>query len=175
MKKLFVLMIVMVAGLLLLSAIAGCGSTSTTSTTTSTQGDKTAAGNKILSLEEMSDIAPGLGDIMPAMSRRNTILYYAVQSGNWDLAAYQIKELGEGIDVAGITRPARKDPLDNFVKTTLDPLNEVVKAKDMTKFSQAWNTEVSGCNACHVSQGFKYIQWKLPTTVPEDLTLTAVP
>lgn len=174
MKKLLVLSVLVAAGLLLLSAVAGCGSTSTTGSTATT-ADKTPAGNKVLSLDEMSDIAPGLGDIMPTLSRRNTILYYAVQNGNWDLAAYQIKEMGEGIDVAGTTRPARKDALDNFVKSGLDPLNEVVKAKDMSKFTAAWNAEVTDCNACHVSQGFKYIEWSLPKTMPEDLTLTPVP
>src|SRR5262245_8451941 len=41
---------------------------------------------------------PGLGEIMTLQQMRHTKLWLAGQAGNWDLAAYEIKELGEGFD-----------------------------------------------------------------------------
>ena len=174
MKKLLIVVPLLVIAVLMLLPLAGCGS-ATTTTGTSAQATTTPAGNKLFSINELSDVAPGLGDVMPALDRRNTILYYAAKGGNWDLAAYQVKELGEGIDVGMITRPARKSALDNFASTALTPLGDAVKSKDMAKFDDAWSKENTACNACHVSQGFKYIVWSLPKTQPESLQLTAAP
>ena len=42
--------------------------------------------------------APGLGEIMTLQQMRHTKLWLAGEAGNWDLAAYEIKELGEGFD-----------------------------------------------------------------------------
>lgn len=42
--------------------------------------------------------APGLGEIMTLQQMRHTKLWPAGEAGNWDLAAYEINELGEGFD-----------------------------------------------------------------------------
>src|SRR5450755_1008284 len=41
---------------------------------------------------------PGLGEIMTLQQMRHTKLWLAGEAGNWDLSAYEVKELGEGFD-----------------------------------------------------------------------------
>src|SRR5262245_21284515 len=41
---------------------------------------------------------PGLGEIMTLQQMRHTKLWLAAEAGNWDLAAYEVKELQEGFD-----------------------------------------------------------------------------
>jgi hypothetical protein len=47
---------------------------------------------------EREAYTPGLGEIMTLQQMRHTKLWLAGEAGNWDLAAYEIKELGEGFD-----------------------------------------------------------------------------
>lgn len=42
--------------------------------------------------------AAGLGEIMSLQQMRHTKLWLAGEVGNWDLAAYEVDELGEGFD-----------------------------------------------------------------------------
>lgn len=112
---------------------------------------------------------------MQEISKRNWYLYYSATGGNWDLASYQAKEVGEAMETGAITRPSNEAALDNFMKTSLDALKNAINAKDSAQFKTAWDKEVSACNACHAATGHKYIVWNLPQTPPEDLTLSAVP
>ena len=173
MKKVRLLTAILAIGAVLVLVLNSCGNTTGTGTTGGT--GTTAAGHPLLSNEQLSDIAPGLGAVMVEFSYRNTLIYYAATGGNWDLAAYQMKELGEAQEVGETTRPGRADALKAWEQAYRDPLSRAIQAKDSAAFMDAWNKEVSGCNSCHVSQGFKYIQWTLPKTTPENLTLTAVP
>ena len=52
---------------------------------------------------------PGLGEIMTLQQMRHTKLWLAGEAGNWDLAAYEIKELGEGFDDIVSTTPRMKN------------------------------------------------------------------
>ena len=52
---------------------------------------------------------PGLGTVMIEYSNRYTDMYYAAKSGNWPLAAYQLKEALEIQEVGETTHPARAE------------------------------------------------------------------
>ncbi|PYR25901.1 MAG: hypothetical protein DMF98_10670, partial [Acidobacteria bacterium] len=41
---------------------------------------------------------PGLGEMMSLQQMRHVKLWFAGQAENWDLAAYEVDELGEGFD-----------------------------------------------------------------------------
>src|SRR5262252_11185565 len=53
--------------------------------------------------------APGLGELMSLQQMRHTKLWFAGQAGNWDLAAYELDELGEGFDDIVKYHPTHKD------------------------------------------------------------------
>src|SRR5438105_109836 len=53
--------------------------------------------------------APGLGEIMTLQQMRHVKLWLAGEAANWDLAAYEIKELGEGFDDAVKFHPTHEE------------------------------------------------------------------
>jgi hypothetical protein len=119
-------------------------------------------GNTDEKLKTLAEIQPGLGTVMIEYGTRYTNAYYAAKGGNWDLAAYELKEAGEIQEVGETTRPARAQALKNFEKTYLDPLNETIKTKDFKKFEKAFKDGIQGCNTCHIGQGFPFIKYELP-------------
>ncbi|MFI5340997.1 MAG: hypothetical protein ACHQ7N_14315 [Candidatus Methylomirabilales bacterium] len=119
-------------------------------------------GNTDEKLKTLAEIQPGLGTVMIEYGTRYTTAYYAAKGGNWDLAAYQIKEALEIQEVGETTRPGRAQALKAFEKNYLEPLNETIKAKDFKKFDKAFKDGIQGCNTCHIGQGFPYIKYQLP-------------
>ena len=119
-------------------------------------------GNTDEKLKTLAEIQPGLGTVMIEYATRYTTAYYAAKGGNWDLAAYQIKEAREIQEVGETTRPERAQALKGFEKGYLDPLDEAIKAKDFKKFEKAFKDGIQGCNTCHIGQGFPYIKYQLP-------------
>jgi hypothetical protein len=113
-------------------------------------------------LKTLADIQPGLGTVMIEYGARYTNLYYAAKGGNWDLAAYQLKEAREIQEVGETTRPARAEGLKAFEKAYLDPIELAIKAKNFQRFNETFKKGVQGCNGCHAAQGFPYIRYELP-------------
>ncbi|HWU36096.1 MAG TPA: hypothetical protein VN203_00545 [Candidatus Acidoferrum sp.] len=122
-------------------------------------------------LKTLAEIQPGLGTVMIEYGNRYTTAYYAAKGGNWDLAAYQIKEAREIQEVGETTRPERAQALKGFEKSYLDPLDEAIKTKDFKKFEKAFKDGIQGCNTCHVGQGFPYIKYQLPKAPPSPLVM----
>jgi len=113
-------------------------------------------------LKTLAEIQPGLGTVMIEYGARFTNVYYAAKGGNWDLAAYQLKEAREIQEVGETTRPARAEALKGFEKSYLDPIEAAIKAKDFKKFDKAFKDGIQGCNTCHTGQGFPFIKYQLP-------------
>ncbi len=124
-----------------------------------------------LTIDQIASMQPGLGRLMPEISERYWILYYAAKGGNWDLAAYQLKEAREIQEVGETTRPARAEALKSFEKNYLDPLDAAIKAKDFKKFNKAFKDGIQGCNTCHIGQGFPYIKYQLPNAPMSPLAM----
>src|SRR5213078_3939700 len=123
-----------------------------------------------LTLQQLSDIQPGLGTIMIEYGHRMAAMWFAGEAGNWDFAEYQLIEMREIQEVGETTRPARAPALKSFESSFLDPLDEAIKAKDKAKFESAYNSAIQGCNSCHGSQtsadfqqGFTFIKVQVPT------------
>lgn len=130
---------------------------------------KTKKGDKI-TLDQMAEIAPGTGVLMMEIGERWWVLFYAGIDGNWDLAAYEIKETEEAMDTIKVTRPKRKADLESFLDAHKGPLSDAIKAKDVNKFKTAFNNSVKACNSCHAKAEMKFIKWQLPAQRPPTLT-----
>ncbi len=122
-------------------------------------------------LNTLAAIQPGLGTVMREYADRYGIMYYAAKAGNWDMAAYQLKEALEIQEVAETTRPKRKSGLQRFEQTYLQPIDAAIKAKNWSEFEAAWNAGVEGCNRCHKATGYGYIVYQLPPAPPGHLKL----
>ena len=117
--------------------------------------------------------APGLGEIMTLQQMRHTKLWLAGEAGNWDLAAYEIKELGEGFDDVVKFHPtheespvAPKDAIPRMVTVPLMEVSAAVDKKDTKGFEQAYDKLTSACNDCHQATNFGFNRVQRPAMNP---------
>jgi hypothetical protein len=122
-------------------------------------------------LDQIAALLPGLGVLMPQISRRFWILYYAAQGGNWELAQYQLEQLRYLLHVGATTRPKQAERLNAFSQGPLGHVEEAITQRDWATFEQAFQRAAKGANAMHKATGHPEIQWTLPPNPPEELEL----
>ena len=104
---------------------------------------------------------------MTATQLRHAKLWFAGEQNNWDLAAYEIDEVKEGLEDAARLFPTFDDfPVAEMIKTTIDPrieeVEKAVRAKSSTKFVAAFDELTSGCNSCHAAASKPFIRIQRP-------------
>jgi hypothetical protein len=67
-----------------------------------------------LSLDQLVELQPGLGRLMPDIARRYWVLYYAARGGNWELAAYQLRQIAAVFRLGATTRPKMARHLEDL-------------------------------------------------------------
>jgi hypothetical protein len=115
--------------------------------------------------------APGLGEFMTATQLRHAKLWFAGRMNNWDLAAYEIDEIKEGLGDAAKQFPTHDGiPVAEMIKTLIDPaieeLEKAVGARSSAKFSVAYDKLTSTCNTCHAGANKPFIRIQRPTGSP---------
>ena len=124
-----------------------------------------------LTLDQLAGLQPGLGQLMPLMSDRYWILYYAAKGGNWALADYQLRSLRSLFNKGATTRPKYKAMLDEFTVRIFDPLAQHIKDRDFAAFEKIYQAGIELTNKMHVATKHAEIIWKLPATPPVHLDL----
>jgi len=114
---------------------------------------------------------PGLGEFMTATQLRHAKLWFAGKQSNWDLAAYEIDEIKEGLEDAARLFPTYDGiPVAEMIKTIIDPrieeLEKAVRAKSSTKFTAAFDELTNGCNSCHAGASKPFIRIQRPIASP---------
>jgi hypothetical protein len=116
---------------------------------------------------------PGLGELMTLQQMRHAKLWFAGQAGNWKLAAYEAKEIREGLGDIARVHPTHKDapvPIDQAIETIMtDPLarlGEAIEKRDRRAFGDAYDTVTEGCNGCHQATDFGFNVVQRPSTNP---------
>ena len=114
---------------------------------------------------------PGLGEFMTATQLRHAKLWLAGKQNNWDLAAYEIDEIKEGLEDAARLHPTFDGvPVAEMIKTIINPrieeLEKAVRARSSAKFSVAFDELTSGCNSCHAGANKPFIRIQRPTESP---------
>lgn len=172
-KKRFLLL---VSSLLMVALVAvGCGTAATpTPAPTPAPTQQAAAPDlaaKVDALQKSMDVQtktinPSTATVMVEYTHRFASVWYAAQAQNWDLAAFEAKEMGGVQAVAENTRPKRAEALQAFKKGTLEPLQAVIAKKDKAAFEAAYDKTIAACNACHAASEKKFIKIQRPTQVP---------
>jgi hypothetical protein len=100
---------------------------------------------------------------MSLQQMRHEKLWLAAQKQNWELAAYELDELGEGFDDVVRYHPTHKDsPLalsDIVPKIMGQPLRAAraaIDAHDPRAFGEAYDTLTAACNSCHQATNFGF-------------------
>ena len=107
--------------------------------------------------------APRLVEVMSMAQLQHLKLWHAGKAGNWDLAAYELRQLTNSLAEAAIFYPAI--PISN-VTTMKEPLLSIadaIAAADSRKFAVSMRGLTDGCNACHTSMGRGFIAISVPT------------
>jgi hypothetical protein len=115
--------------------------------------------------------APGLGEFMTATQLRHAKLWFAGKKHNWDLAAYEIDEIAEGLEDAEKQFPTHDGiPVADMIRANIDPavaeLRNAVAAKSGSKFAVAFDKLTSACNTCHTGANKQFIRIQRPTSSP---------
>jgi len=110
---------------------------------------------------------PGLGEFMMGIQEHHAKLWFAGINKNWQLADFEVHEIGETLDDVKkycTDRPEIKslgiiDPAVNTIKTA-------ISKQDMDKFKAGFTELTKDCNTCHKDNqhGFNIIT--IPTSLP---------
>jgi len=125
-----------------------------------------------LTLDQIAEMQPGLGRLMPEVSYRYWVLYYAAKGGNWALARHQANELSGLLRLGALTRPKYVPYLKAFTDGHLAAILKAIEAGDWTAFEPAYQRGVQGANAYHRQLDHPEIDWLLPDEPPKHLRLT---
>jgi hypothetical protein len=116
---------------------------------------------------------PGLGELMTLQQMRHTKLWLAGEARNWPLAAYEIKELGEGFDDIVKFHPTHEEspvaPKDAIPRMVTDPvaaISAAVASKDPRGFEQSYDALTKACNDCHQATNFGFNVVQRPSMNP---------
>lgn len=114
---------------------------------------------------------PGLGEFMAATQLRHAKLWFAGKNRNWELAAYEVDEIKEGLqDAAKFHATVDGIPVAEMIKTILDPrlerIEKTVDAKNSAQFASAFDALTDGCNSCHTKAGKPFIRIQRPSEPP---------
>lgn len=114
------------------------------------------------------EFSPRFDDLMTMLVQpRHLKLYYAVQEENWDLAAFEARELGAALRRVGATIPTyRNQSVDDAVAAMATPqleaVGEAIEEKDSGEFMTAYTRLTQSCNACHVTMEHPFLVMKVP-------------
>jgi hypothetical protein len=119
----------------------------------------------------MEPYKPGLGEFMTATQLRHAKLWFAGKDHNWDLAAFEIDEIKEGLEDAAKLHPTFDGvPVAEMIKTIINPrierLEKAVEGKNSTQFIVAFDELTNGCNSCHAGASKPFIRIQRPTEPP---------
>jgi hypothetical protein len=124
-----------------------------------------------LSLDQLVDLQPGLGRLMPEVGRRTWILYYAARGGNWPLAHYQWRQISHLFRLGSTTRPNMAEKLQAYQSGAMQALEAAINDQDWEGFQGAFDRAVAQANRWHAATGHPEVRWQLPKCAPEDLDL----
>jgi hypothetical protein len=109
---------------------------------------------------------PQLADMMNAAQIRHEKLYLAGRVRNWELAAFEARQLAGNLRDAAVFYSGI--PIDNVVTLAdrLKAVSDAIDAKDGQRFSKAFGELTGGCNQCHQSMERSFIVMKQPSDQP---------
>ena len=124
-----------------------------------------------LQMDSLKQQVPGLGEYMSAIQLHISKLWFASKASNWELASYELGELGEAIDGAKALHVSRNNVsitpvLQSLEQTQIPLLEQSVRSKQQKVFLSAYNQTLEACNGCHQAAGYKFIHVIIPTAPP---------
>ncbi|WP_439400067.1 hypothetical protein ACRQ5Q_41370 (plasmid) [Bradyrhizobium sp. PMVTL-01] len=100
---------------------------------------------------------------MSAAQLQHLKLWFAGRAKNWDLAAYELRQLTDSLAEAAVFYPGI--PVSNIttMKEPLLAIADAVQVGDERKFAASVRALTDGCNTCHTSLERSFIFIRVPT------------
>ena len=122
----------------------------------------------------LGDLQPGSAVYMRELAQRITDMYFAVRSGNWKLADYQLEYARKNMQSNRVTRPKRHALFTSYLTDSIGDetnpapgtLQEAINAENVVAFNKALKLAITNCNACHVATDHDYIMYQIPKKGP---------
>jgi mono/diheme cytochrome c family protein len=119
--------------------------------------------------EQASDerYVPHLGDMMNGIQVHHAKLWWAGEAANWELAAFCLEELAEGIEDMERFRPYH-DGMDlrkysgAILAPAVDTVEAAISAQNRARFERAYGVLTQSCNSCHRATGHPYLKIRRP-------------
>jgi hypothetical protein len=110
---------------------------------------------------------PGFGEFMSSIQVHHAKLWFAGKNQNWELADFEIHEIGETIDAIKEYQTEREESKKvDMLKPSLDAVNDAIQKKDSALFNSSYLLLTSTCNNCHKAVNFGFNVVKVPETPP---------
>ena len=113
----------------------------------------------------------GNGPRMADFARDINLGWFAGQDQNWTMALYELDDQFPGdASKLELRNPTLAPSIKNFETTSVQPVVDAIKAKDLNAFDAAYDKMIAGCNSCHAgradSKSIKIIRPTAPI-IPE--------
>jgi len=112
---------------------------------------------------------PGLGEFMLGIQQHHAKLWFAGINKNWQLADFEVHEIGETIDDIKqycTDRPEIKSI--GIIDPALSSITAAIKNKDDQAFKKSFIDLTVGCNTCHKDNQHGFNVIITPTNLPID-------
>lgn len=109
---------------------------------------------------------PQLGDIMDRVLVRHQKLDLAARARNWELAAYESRQLRANLAEAALLYSGIPVTNVTTLASRLETVEKAISAKDSQAFAKGFTELTGGCNECHQSMGRAFIMIRQPTEQP---------
>ncbi|MBM3672319.1 MAG: hypothetical protein FJW86_09105 [Actinobacteria bacterium] len=129
-------------------------------------------GKSHLTLEELGHVQPGMARVMPEVGARIWKCYYAGKAKNKPLAAFQLKEAVNLMEMGVLLRPKYTDNMYKFIEEQVDVVKKAIDSEDWDGFQAAFQEMVEHANAYHELYDKPYLRWKIPEMPPPDMDMT---
>lgn len=112
-----------------------------------------------------------LADLMSVMQVRHLKLGFAVNSGNWPLARYELTLMRQSFAAAAQKYPsgggvAFADLVNTMSTPALEAVDQAIERKDETKFFEEFKKLTEACNNCHQASQVGFVVIRTPTASP---------
>lgn len=124
---------------------------------------------KIDSLQNIIDHSykPGFGEFMSSIQVHHAKLWFAGTHSNWQLADFEIHEIGEALDDIRQYQSERKESkLLYFLNPGLDSLSSAISQQDQGLFRKSFQLLTDNCNSCHWEVSYGFNQVRIPDSPP---------
>jgi hypothetical protein len=114
---------------------------------------------------------PGLGDQMHALQLRHAKLWFAGRAENWQLAAFELEEIGESLDRVGRWHAENEPiPITAAIKAYMRrgryAVDQSIRQRNPDAFPKAFDELTYGCNSCHRAAKHEFIVIQRPNSDP---------